>query len=45
MDKAFNHCIDNIVSLMEYGLIHCDFNEFNIMMEDQTDKIVLIDFP
>ena len=33
-----------IVQLGSYGLIHCDFNEFNIMISD-TGKITIIDFP
>lgn len=33
-----------IVRLAEYGLIHGDFNEFNIMISDE-EEITLIDFP
>lgn len=33
-----------IVQLGSYGLIHCDFNEFNIMISE-TGKITIIDFP
>lgn len=33
-----------IVQLGSYGLIHCDFNEFNIMVTD-IGGITIIDFP
>jgi RIO kinase 2 len=33
-----------IVQLASYGLIHSDFNEFNLMLSDD-DKVTLIDFP
>jgi len=36
--------MDLIVRLAQYGLIHGDFNEFNIMITDD-DKPILIDFP
>ena len=38
-----------IVRLAKAGLIHCDFNEFNILIRDDTDghefDFVVIDFP
>lgn len=33
-----------VVRLAECGLVHCDFNEFNIMISDEG-KITMIDFP
>ena len=33
-----------LVKLASHGLIHCDFNEFNIMI-DEDDTPTLIDFP
>lgn len=33
-----------VVRLAEHGLIHCDFNEFNIMIDDD-EKVTIIDFP
>ena len=33
-----------IVRLAECGLIHCDFNEFNIMVSDEG-VVTMIDFP
>ncbi|XP_046860153.1 serine/threonine-protein kinase RIO2-like isoform X3 [Xenia sp. Carnegie-2017] len=40
----FNELMELICELGSYGLIHCDFNEFNIMIND-TGKITVIDFP
>lgn len=31
-DVVFNTIIGLIIRLTEHGLIHCDFNEFNIMV-------------
>jgi RIO-like serine/threonine protein kinase len=36
--------IDIVVRLAKCGLIHCDFNEFNAML-DEDEKITMIDFP
>lgn len=33
-----------IVRLAQIGLVHCDFNEFNLMI-DSNEKLYLIDFP
>jgi len=33
-----------IVQLAERGLIHCDYNEFNLMINDEGE-VTLIDFP
>lgn len=33
-----------IVRLANHGLIHGDFNEFNIMLDDK-DNVTMIDFP
>ena len=33
-----------VVKFAEYGLIHCDFNEFNIMLKDDGTPVI-IDFP
>ncbi|KAJ3708240.1 hypothetical protein LUZ61_011945 [Rhynchospora tenuis] len=43
-DDVFETIIGLIVRLAEHGLIHCDFNEFNIMIDD-NEKITMIDFP
>lgn len=42
--KLYEELMNMIIRLAQYGLIHCDFNEFNIMIDD-SDKPILIDFP
>lgn len=42
--QLFDDIMNLIVQLASYGLIHSDFNEFNIMLSDD-DKVTLIDFP
>ncbi|ETV83916.1 Atypical/RIO/RIO2 protein kinase [Aphanomyces astaci] len=41
---AYDACMNILVRLAECGLVHCDFNEFNIMMNGDG-KITIIDFP
>ncbi|KAL6501315.1 hypothetical protein OROHE_024962 [Orobanche hederae] len=41
---VFEVIIGLVIRLAEHGLIHCDFNEFNIMIDDD-EKITVIDFP
>ncbi|RZC53887.1 hypothetical protein C5167_012744 [Papaver somniferum] len=43
-DIVFETIIGLVVRLAEVGLIHCDFNEFNIMIDDD-EKVTMIDFP
>ncbi|KAL9236512.1 hypothetical protein vseg_011173 [Gypsophila vaccaria] len=43
-DVVFETVIGLIVRLAEHGLIHCDFNEFNIMIDDD-ENVTMIDFP
>ncbi|KAK7496861.1 hypothetical protein BaRGS_00011841 [Batillaria attramentaria] len=40
----YSECMDLIVRLAQHGVIHSDFNEFNLML-DAKDHITLIDFP
>jgi len=42
--KVYSELMNLIVRLAQHGLIHCDFNEFNIMIND-NEEITLIDFP
>lgn len=42
--KTYKECMDLIVKLANNGLIHGDFNEFNLMVSDD-DAITMIDFP
>lgn len=48
ISKLYRDLMNFIVRLACHGLIHCDFNEFNIMIkyEDESDGgFVVIDFP
>jgi len=42
--QVYDDIMNLIVLLGNYGLIHSDFNEFNLMLSDE-DKVTLIDFP
>lgn len=42
--SVYSDCMELIVTLAELGFIHCDFNEFNLMIK-YDDKIMVIDFP
>lgn len=42
--KLYNTLMNLLVSLAECGLIHGDFNEFNLMI-DGDENVVMIDFP
>ncbi|KAJ7961846.1 Serine/threonine protein kinase [Quillaja saponaria] len=44
LEMVFETIIGLVVRLAEHGLIHCDFNEFNIMIDDD-EKVTMIDFP
>ena len=41
---VYQKLIDLIILLAEHGLVHGDFNEFNLMIDDD-EKITMIDFP
>ncbi|EDV22086.1 uncharacterized protein TRIADDRAFT_29316 [Trichoplax adhaerens] len=42
--KLYDELMNLIVLLGSFGLIHCDFNEFNIIL-DEDDHPIVIDFP
>lgn len=42
--KLYSDLMDLIVRLAQYGLIHGDFNEFNLLVND-NQEVFLIDFP
>lgn len=44
VETLYNDLMDLIVRLGNAGVIHGDFNEFNIMVTDDA-KPILIDFP
>ena len=41
---VFDRLMQLIVRLAEHGLIHCDFNEFNLLVDDD-EQVTVIDFP
>jgi len=43
-EVIYNECMELIVSLGALGFVHCDFNEFNLLVTGD-DKIFVIDFP
>lgn len=43
-EMVYRRCIEMIVRLARHGLIHCDFNEFNLLV-DEEERLTLIDFP
>jgi RIO kinase 2 len=42
--EVYDAAMSIVVRLAEYGLVHCDFNEFNIMI-GESGKLTMIDFP
>jgi RIO kinase 2 len=44
-EEIFKKCLIILRRLASHGLIHCDFNEFNIMLHETTSDVTLIDFP
>ncbi len=44
-ERAFNELVSTLVKLATKGLIHGDFNEFNILVHINSQKIYFIDFP
>lgn len=42
--KVYNGLIALVIKLAEHGLVHGDFNEFNLMISDD-EEITMIDFP
>ncbi|SCU98346.1 LAMI_0F14224g1_1 [Lachancea mirantina] len=50
VSRLYSDLMNFIVKLANHGLIHCDFNEFNIMIKDDVQDssdcgFVVIDFP
>jgi RIO kinase 2 len=44
-EKAFNDLLSLILKFAQHGLIHGDFNEFNILVSFKNQKMFIIDFP
>ena len=43
--ELYSKLMDLIVRLAQAGLIHGDFNEFNVLIRRETGEPVVIDFP
>ena len=43
-EKVYARLIELVIQLGEHGLIHGDFNEFNLMVSEEED-VTIIDFP
>lgn len=42
--KLYQEIMELIVRLADHGLVHCDYNEFNLLIDDNA-HVTLIDFP
>lgn len=42
--KIYSECLDLIDRLASFGFVHCDFNEFNLLISSEG-KVIVIDFP
>lgn len=42
--KVYEQLLEQVIRLAEHGLVHGDFNEFNLMIDDD-ERITIIDFP
>ncbi|OHT04349.1 RIO family atypical protein kinase [Tritrichomonas foetus] len=42
--RVFENCIDLAVRLLKIGVVHADFSQFNLIIDDD-EKVTLIDFP
>ena len=43
--RVYSQLMRTIVQLAEHGLIHSDYNEFNLLIHPQDEAVTLIDFP
>ena len=43
-EKVYHRLIELIIQFAEHGLVHGDFNEFNLMINEQ-EEVTVIDFP
>ena len=43
-DQVYAALLSQIIRLAEHGLVHGDFNEFNLLIDDD-EEITIIDFP
>ena len=43
--RLYDELMNLIVKLANYGLIHSDFNEFNLLLDNESSRVIMIDFP
>ena len=43
-EQVYHRLIELIIRFAEHGLVHGDFNEFNLMINDD-EEVTVIDFP
>ena len=43
--QVYLTCMELIGRLASKGLVHCDFNEFNLLINEETEEVTVIDFP
>ncbi|XP_057312012.1 uncharacterized protein LOC130650057 [Hydractinia symbiolongicarpus] len=41
---TYSECMELILGLAAHGFVHCDFNEFNLLITEKN-KVIVIDFP
>ena len=45
-ERVYKDCMGLLAKLARLGLVHCDFNEFNLFVStDEEERVTLIDFP
>lgn len=44
-EHVFNEIIDTSVNLLKIGVVHADFTQFNIIVNEKDESMTLIDFP
>lgn len=43
--QLYDSMMEMVIDLARHGLIHGDFNEFNLILDESTRALTLIDFP
>ena len=43
--QVYLTCMELISRLAAKGLVHCDFNEFNLLIDQDSEELTMIDFP
>ena len=43
--RVYNALISTLLRLAAHGLVHCDYNQFNLLIHPHTERVTVIDFP